>query len=99
MRFRGRRSVTPLYQHAIHATRPTLGFVGIQLSVPCPIPFFECQAAFIAEEWARPAGERYGVPGYRVRGTGCRVRGTGCEVQGAGYGVVRGERYRVRGAG
>ena len=60
MRFQGRRSVTPLYQHMQHATRPTLGFVGIQLSVPCPIPFFECQAAYLAEAWARgeAAGEQ-----------------------------------------
>ena len=53
MRFRGKRLVTPLYQHMQHATKPTLGFVGIQLSVPCPIPFFECQAAYLAEAWAR----------------------------------------------
>lgn len=60
MRFQGRRSVTPLYQHMQHATRPTLGFVGIQLSVPCPIPFFECQAAYLAEAWSRgeAAGEQ-----------------------------------------
>ena len=57
MRFRGKRLVTPLYQHMQHARRPTLGFVGIQLSVPCPIPFFECQAAYLAEAWARPADE------------------------------------------
>ena len=53
MGFVGRRAVTPLYRHMLHASRPTLGFVGIQLSVPCPIPFFECQAAYIAEAWAR----------------------------------------------
>ena len=28
--------------------------VGIPLAVPCPIPFFECQSAFVAEHWARP---------------------------------------------
>merc|ERR1719345_385457 len=26
----------------LHASRPTLGFVGIPLAVPCPVPFFEC---------------------------------------------------------
>jgi len=40
----------------MHARRPTLGFVGVPLAVPCPIPFFECQAAFLAEHWARPEG-------------------------------------------
>jgi len=55
--FRGRRFVTPLYQHLLHATRPTLGFVGIPLAVPCPIPFFECQAAYLAEHFARPDDE------------------------------------------
>jgi thioredoxin reductase len=55
MRFHsGGRSIVPLYQHLVHATRPSLGFVGIPLSVPCPIPFFEIQAAFLAEHWARP---------------------------------------------
>ena len=44
MSFVGQRRVTPLYQHLLHARLPTLGFVGIPLSVPCPIPFFECQA-------------------------------------------------------
>ena len=24
--------------------------------MPCPIPFFECQAAYLAEAWARPDG-------------------------------------------
>jgi len=57
MRFVNRRAVTPLYQHLQHATRPTLGFIGVQLSVPCPIPFFECQAAYLAEAWARPPAE------------------------------------------
>ena len=23
--------------------------------MPCPIPFFECQSAFVAEHWARPS--------------------------------------------
>lgn len=54
MTFRGQRHVTPLYQHLLHASRPTLGFIGIQLAVPCPIPFFECQALYLAEAWARP---------------------------------------------
>jgi hypothetical protein len=45
-----------LHQHLLHASRPTLGFVGIPLAVPCPVPFFECQAAYIAEHLARPAG-------------------------------------------
>merc|ERR1719498_1779859 len=53
LRFRGERYVKPLFQHVLHATRPTLGFVGISLNVPCPIPFFECQAAYVAEAWAR----------------------------------------------
>ena len=43
MSFVGQRHVTPLYQHLLHAARPGLGFIGIPLSVPCPIPFFECQ--------------------------------------------------------
>lgn len=55
MRFRGERFVTPLYEHIIHASRPTLGFIGIPLAVPCPIPFFECQAAYFAEHLARAA--------------------------------------------
>lgn len=55
LRFRGERYVTPLFQHLLHATRPTLGFIGIPLAVPCPIPFFECQAAYLAEFWARPS--------------------------------------------
>ena len=25
--------------------------------MPCPIPFFECQAAFLAEQWARDDAE------------------------------------------
>jgi len=56
MRFKGLRHVTPLHQHMLHASRPTLGFVGIPLAVPCPVPFFECQAAYMAEHLARPAG-------------------------------------------
>lgn len=51
--FRGERFVAPLHRHILHARAPTLAFVGIPLSVPCPIPFFECQAAYLAEEWAR----------------------------------------------
>jgi len=54
MTFAGERSATPLYQHIMHASKPTLAFVGIPLSVPCPIPFFECQAAYLAEQWSRP---------------------------------------------
>ena len=45
MRFKGLRHTTPLYQHLLHARRPSLGFIGIPLAVPCPIPFFETQAA------------------------------------------------------
>ena len=44
-----------------HAARPTLGFVGIPLAVPCPIPFFECQAAFLAEQWAKPDAALHGA--------------------------------------
>jgi len=55
LRFKGQRHVTPLYQHMLHARKPSLGFVGITLAVPCPIPYFECQAAWIAEHWARPS--------------------------------------------
>ena len=29
--------------------------MGVPLAVPCPIPYFECQAAFLAEHLARPA--------------------------------------------
>ena len=50
------RSTLRLHQHMLHASRPTLSFVGIPLAVPCPVPFFECQAAYIAEHLARPAG-------------------------------------------
>ena len=57
MTFRCRRSVTPLYLHLQHARRPSLAFIGIHLSIPCPIPFFECQSAYLAEVWSRPAGE------------------------------------------
>lgn len=56
MRFRGERYVTPLYEHLQHARLPTLGFIGVPLAVPCPIPFFECQAAYLAEAWSRPEG-------------------------------------------
>ena len=54
MAFKGKRLVTPLYQHLMHVEMPSLGFIGIPLAVPCPIPFFECQAAYLAEAWARP---------------------------------------------
>ena len=54
MTFEGRRSCRPLYLHLQHAARPTLGFVGVQLSVPCPIPFFEAQALYLAEALAAP---------------------------------------------
>lgn len=54
--FRGQRHVTPLYEHLMHAQQPTLGFIGIPLSVPCPIPFFEIQAAYLGEHWATPQG-------------------------------------------
>lgn len=49
------RCVTPLYRDVLHARRPTLGFVGMNFAVPCPIPFFECQATLLAEQWARPS--------------------------------------------
>lgn len=32
--------------------------MGVPLAVPCPIPYFECQAAFLAEHLARPAEVR-----------------------------------------
>lgn len=43
-----RRYVAPLYQHIVHARFPSLFFLGIPLAVPCPIPFFEAQARFMA---------------------------------------------------
>eukprot|EP00658_Telonema_sp_P-2_P059685 TRINITY_DN48832_c0_g1_i2.p1 TRINITY_DN48832_c0_g1~~TRINITY_DN48832_c0_g1_i2.p1 ORF type:complete len:339 (+),score=72.19 TRINITY_DN48832_c0_g1_i2:74-1018(+) len=49
------RFVTPLYQHIVHATKPTLAFIGIPLMVPCPIPLFEVQSRFLAMEWGLPA--------------------------------------------
>jgi hypothetical protein len=57
------RYVTPLYQHLMHSEMATLGFIGIPLSIPCPIPYFEAQAIFLAEAWAGggdlpPAAER-----------------------------------------
>jgi thioredoxin reductase len=64
MEFEGRRSCRPLYLHLQHAERPTLGFVGIQLAVPCPIPTFEAQSRYLGEAWATregaltPLGER-----------------------------------------
>mmetsp|Transcript_54039 Transcript_54039/g.126843 ORF Transcript_54039/g.126843 Transcript_54039/m.126843 type:complete len:509 (-) Transcript_54039:195-1721(-) len=42
------RYVAPLYQHVIHARRPSLSFVGIPLAVPCPVPLFEAQSYFAA---------------------------------------------------
>jgi len=42
------RYVAPLYMHVLHARRPSLGFVGVPLAVPCPIPLFEAQARFLA---------------------------------------------------
>ena len=56
MVFKGKRYVTPLYQHMLHVSRPSLGFVGVPLAVPCPIPYFECQAYFMAEHLARGGG-------------------------------------------
>ena len=52
LRFHGQRHVTPLYLHLLHAEIPSLGFIGVPLSVPCPIPFFEIQAAYLGEHWA-----------------------------------------------
>ena len=56
MQFEGRRSCRPLFLHLQHAERPTLGFVGIQLAVPCPIPTFEAQSRYLGEAWANPEG-------------------------------------------
>ena len=56
MQFEGRRSCRPLFLHLQHAERPTLGFVGIQLAVPCPIPTFEAQARYLGEAWATDDG-------------------------------------------
>ena len=39
----GSRHLAPLYRHLIHASTPTIGFVGIPLSIPAPIPFFAMQ--------------------------------------------------------
>jgi cation diffusion facilitator CzcD-associated flavoprotein CzcO len=49
------RSVSPLYLHLLHAQRPGLAFLGIPLSIPCPIPFFEAQARFLGAHWATTA--------------------------------------------
>ena len=56
MQFEGRRSCRPLFLHLQHAERPTLGFVGIQLAVPCPIPTFESQSRYLGEAWATDDG-------------------------------------------
>ena len=50
------RYVSPLYRHMLHAKTPTLAFIGIPLSIPCPIPFFEAQTTYLAEQWARDGG-------------------------------------------
>ncbi|CAK0863201.1 unnamed protein product [Prorocentrum cordatum] len=42
------RYVAPLFMHVLHARRPSLGFIGVPLSVPVPIPLFEAQARFVA---------------------------------------------------
>merc|ERR1712194_843050 len=47
------RSVAPLYEHIIHAQRPSLCFMGVPLAVPCPVPFFEAQARFLAAHLCR----------------------------------------------
>ena len=73
MRFVGRRAVTPLYLHMQHAVHPTLGFVGIHLAVPCPIPFFECQAAYLAEAWARPPVEELSTADERAQWVASRL--------------------------
>ena len=49
-----RRYVAPLYQHIIHARRPSLSFIGIPLAVPCPLPLFEAQAYFSAAHLSAP---------------------------------------------
>eukprot|EP00451_Oxyrrhis_marina_P012558 CAMPEP_0204309142 /NCGR_PEP_ID=MMETSP0469-20131031/928_1 /ASSEMBLY_ACC=CAM_ASM_000384 /TAXON_ID=2969 /ORGANISM="Oxyrrhis marina" /LENGTH=406 /DNA_ID=CAMNT_0051288727 /DNA_START=1 /DNA_END=1218 /DNA_ORIENTATION=+ len=46
------RYVTPMYLHCLHATFPTLAFIGLPQSVPCPITAFEAQARYIAAFWA-----------------------------------------------
>lgn len=56
LQFEKRRSCRPLFLHLQHAERPTLGFVGIQLAVPCPIPTFEAQARYLGEAWATDEG-------------------------------------------
>lgn len=49
------RFVSPLYMHILHAEHPTLAFIGIPQSVPCPIPLFEAQARLLAAHWLEPA--------------------------------------------
>lgn len=49
-----RRYVAPLHQHIVHARRPSLSFVGVPLSVPCPMPLFEAQAHFLSARLRRP---------------------------------------------
>jgi len=46
------RYVTPMYLHCLHASLPTLAFIGLPQSVPCPITAFEAQARYIAAYWA-----------------------------------------------
>ena len=79
MRFRGERFVTPLYQHLMHAHRPTLGFIGVPLAVPCPIPFFECQAAYLAEAWARPPASPLTTAAYREAWVKDRIAAVGAD--------------------
>lgn len=45
------KHVAPLYQHLIHARRPSLAFVGIPVTNPCPLRLFEVQACYLAAFW------------------------------------------------
>ena len=66
MSFSGQRHVTPLYQHLLHASIPTLGFVGVPLSIPCPMPYFAAQARYIAACWSDESAAVV-LPGEQVR--------------------------------
>ena len=81
MSFRGKRFVTPLYQHLMHTKLPSLGFIGVPLAVPCPIPYFECQAAYLAEAWARPASDALTTESERERWLDERIEAVGERTQ------------------
>lgn len=51
---RASRYVAPLFMHVLHARRPSLGFIGVPLSVPVPIPLFEAQARLVAAHLRSP---------------------------------------------